>query len=65
MTVAHPPRSPVPFTYSRRRPTAEPLTSGAPAATCHPEEQSVSADHLWHEIAAAVRATLPRSASNG
>jgi len=62
MTVAHPPRSPAPFTYSRRRSTAEPSTSGAPAARPHPDEQFVSADHLWHEIAAVVRTALSRSA---
>jgi len=62
MTVAHPPRSPARLTYSNTKSREQPWTTHAPAARPHPDEQFVSADHLWHEIAAVVRTALSRSA---
>jgi len=65
MTVAHPPRSPARLTYSTTKSRERPWTTPAPAARPHPDEQFVSADHLWHEIAVVVRTALSRSALSG
>ena len=65
MTVAHPPRSPAPLTYSSTKSREHPLTTHAPAARPHPDEQLLSADHLWHEIAVVVRTALSRPALSG
>ena len=65
MTVAHPPRSPAPLTCSSTRSREQRWTARAAAARPQPDEQFVSADHLWHEIAAVVRTALSRSASSG